>query len=353
MLDYSSSTNSNYLNQTFPFEVSEYNFFKETSELIQTLPISFYGEPSHQAIYRFVKASVDFWKKVIPPPEEDKLYKIDQLSESSEYLANVITKNTDRSLLSTSFFRGDDFDKDSRDSFDLLYEHSITKPSNLDFSTLSSPPSAYPVVNFSSFDRSTIQTTRYTPHISRKVLKGMQLFKDKFVCMAAKTFKEAADVGDIEACWRLAACYIKGIGVGTNTEHGRMYAEQAAKTGSIDGIFWLGRASVGSFKNEAYQLFKRASLEGHLAAKWWVGYCQFRGFGTKKDEERGRENMRRISMEGDGYWAKHHSYIVKFGFYGFRKDENLSKCYRVAGEGLSLCDCSMFKPGADELDYFC
>jgi hypothetical protein len=96
---------------------------------------------------------------------------------------------------------------------------------------------------------------------------------------ASQVLQKLADRGIVEACWKIAACYIKGIGVEKNPEKGQKYSRNAMNAGSLDGLFWFAR----SFEmNGDFKRMKEAKHRGHLAARWWVGCYQFHGVGCKK-----------------------------------------------------------------------
>jgi hypothetical protein len=66
-------------------------FFQQAFQLIQTLPILFNDEPIPLILYNFIQHSVNFWIKVIPPPQnEGSKYTIETLSEGVDYFSNII-----------------------------------------------------------------------------------------------------------------------------------------------------------------------------------------------------------------------------------------------------------------------
>jgi hypothetical protein len=107
-LGYDSLGSSSFtLSKSLPVDLSEITFFKQASNLIQSLKVGFFREPVHQAVYRFLQLSVHFWKKIIPPPENEKtLYTINQLSDSSDYFAQVVSLIMIVMLLSILFMMG-------------------------------------------------------------------------------------------------------------------------------------------------------------------------------------------------------------------------------------------------------
>jgi TPR repeat protein len=67
---------------------------------------------------------------------------------------------------------------------------------------------------------------------------------------ALKLFKRASINGEFEVDWRLAACYQKGISVEKDIKKSQEYAQISMESGSIDGMFWLGRSFFGTNENK-------------------------------------------------------------------------------------------------------
>jgi TPR repeat protein len=162
------------------------------------------------------------------------------------------------------------------------------------------------------------QQLQVNQNISEPVRKGMNLLKEN-PKEAAQVLKQAADNGDIEACWRIAACYNKGIGIPENWENSKIYAEKAMKSKSLDGIFWYGSSCTS--RTEGFKYYKEAADKGHLASKWWVGWCQFCGYGTDKNEFEGKKKMESVALSGDSYWTTVQANIFENGWYGFPRDK--------------------------------
>jgi hypothetical protein len=74
-------------------ESSENIFFRNAFELIQALSNSFSSEDITKTIYNFIEISVNFWKKVIPPQNEETKYSMEALSEGVEYFSNLINQH--------------------------------------------------------------------------------------------------------------------------------------------------------------------------------------------------------------------------------------------------------------------
>lgn len=159
---------------------------------------------------------------------------------------------------------------------------------------------------------------------------------------AAKIFKKLSDKGILDATWKIAACFIKGIGVDKNLIIGKKYAEAAMSKGSVDALFWFGLAS------ENYNLLKQAADQDYLAALWWVGCYLFEGKGIEQDKYEGQKAMLKAASSGDIYWGRLHFYLCENNLYEFgRDDKQKSKYRKTLGRPPFDSDCSVFKPGPD------
>jgi TPR repeat protein len=58
--------------------------------------------------------------------------------------------------------------------------------------------------------------------------------------LAFSILQNAANNGDIEACWRVSAMHYIGMGTEKNLEIANSYAEIAMEKGSLDGFMWFG-----------------------------------------------------------------------------------------------------------------
>jgi TPR repeat protein len=166
---------------------------------------------------------------------------------------------------------------------------------------------------------------------------------------ASQVLQRLAEKGIIEACWKIAACYIKGIGVEKNPEKGQKYSKIAMNAGSLDGLFWFARSFEmdGDFKK-----MKEAKHKGHLAARWWVGCYQYHGVGCKQNQSQGRENMLKVASSGDLYWERIHHKLIKNNSFDFSA-QDLPQDADKKGLDMNIpfdSDCSIFKPGFDGFD---
>lgn len=181
--------------------------------------------------------------------------------------------------------------------------------------------------------------------LSSIVIQGMKILRDnskngEIQQEAASIFKNAADKGDIEASWRIAACYRQGIGVAKNWDFARFYAKKSMEAGSIDGTFWYGLSCKS--KEDKFLFLKKASKKGHIAAKWFSGFCLYNGDGTTKNVEEAKDKIRSVGMSGDGYWSNIFSIILQQGKYGFNKDEKQAESLKQLSKNQPQSDCTIF-----------
>jgi TPR repeat protein len=86
--------------------------------------------------------------------------------------------------------------------------------------------------------------------------------------------KKAADKeNDIEAYWRVAACYSIEIGIQKDRKTARIYAQKAMDSGSVDGIFWFGYSQENEENEIVY--YQQASEQGHLAGFFLLDCVNF------------------------------------------------------------------------------
>lgn len=183
--------------------------------------------------------------------------------------------------------------------------------------------------------------------LSETVQKGMELLKNQSnnqnsEKLAAKLFQQVADDGDLEACWRIAACFCKGIGVDRNNQLGSFYAEKAMNEGLVDGIFWYG-ISCESYE-KAFPYLKESYEKGHLAGKFFVGWFESTGHGTTQNVEEGKKKIEEVGMSEDSYWTNVFSLILEKGMFGFNADKVRSNQLKTLSSKQPISDCSIFKP---------
>ena len=104
----------------------------------------------------------------------------------------------------------------------------------------------------------------------------------------AKWYAKAAECGNSSGMWRLANCFMKGIGVEQNFDKAFQWFEKSASKDDPNGQYGLGLCyymgnGVAKNYNEAAELFKKAAAKGQNGSLWRLGYCYEHGQGVTKD----------------------------------------------------------------------
>jgi TPR repeat protein len=163
-----------------------------------------------------------------------------------------------------------------------------------------------------------------------------------------KLFLQCADqFKDPQAYWRVSACFYDGIGTERDRAKSFEYALKAKEQGLIEGIFWLGVNCYWK-KNykEAYHCFHQLAQQGHLSSILWEGFLEYYEWGIKKNQENGRRKILHVVTSGDGYWTYVYSEILKYGYYGFPKDEQKTNHLKVIWEKQPIDEFNFFDPAA-------
>jgi TPR repeat protein len=162
---------------------------------------------------------------------------------------------------------------------------------------------------------------------------------------AFQMLKEVADeTQDPEACWRVGACYCRGIGVEKNLQISLEYAKISMDKGSIDGVFWYGRILSDIHSGaKVLSYFQQAAKADHLAAIFGEGNCIAYGYGIKANKEIGKQKSLTALTSGDGYWTLVYSRLLDKGIL-FNKNLEESIKLQIIWKSQSICDCSLFEP---------
>jgi hypothetical protein len=105
----------------------------------------------------------------------------------------------------------------------------------------------------------------------------------------------------------------------------RLHAEEAARCGSADAMFFLAcELDEEPTLAESARYFEQAAALGHSYAKWGCGLNLLSGRGIDKDEPRGLALIREAAdekFEGAIHFVSH---AYAQGTYGFPKNEELA-----------------------------
>ena len=103
-----------------------------------------------------------------------------------------------------------------------------------------------------------------------------------------KWYTKAAECGDSSGMWRLANCFLKGIGVEKDFDKAFLWYERSANKDNPDGqyglglCYYLGNGVAQNYK-EAVELFKKAAAKDQPGSLWRLGHCYEHGQGVVKD----------------------------------------------------------------------
>jgi TPR repeat protein len=159
---------------------------------------------------------------------------------------------------------------------------------------------------------------------------------------AFELFKNAADeTNNIEACWRVSACFLRSIGTTFSRTNAQHYAKKAMNGGSVDGFFWFGVSQKEKMDSLLY--IQHAYEEKHISGKFWIGSNMISGAGRiKKDEQRGKSILKEVFESGDRFWTVLHGYYCEKGLNAFKKNEVQAKKLYELSKNQHLSDCTVF-----------
>jgi TPR repeat protein len=158
-------------------------------------------------------------------------------------------------------------------------------------------------------------------------------------------FKKAADdEKDLEACWRVTACFfLRGMGTKKDSQKGLSYAKIAFDADLVEGIFWYAKClPIGQ---ERFQLFEQLSERNSVEEKFYVGYCLYCELGTAKNEVLGHQIIEgNLRNSNDRYWTFANANFVENGRYDFAKNEKQSEELYEKARTQNIANNSIFDP---------
>ena len=117
---------------------------------------------------------------------------------------------------------------------------------------------------------------------------------------AAKIWKRAVELGDVDAMVKLGEMYDEGLGVKLDKKKAerlyRMGADRGVPRAQNDLGFFLRREKI---LEEAFRYFALAADQGLTAAENNLGYCYYYGDGTEVDVGKARYWFERAAAKGD------------------------------------------------------
>ncbi|MDB6034016.1 MAG: uncharacterized protein JWM16_4354 [Verrucomicrobiales bacterium] len=138
------------------------------------------------------------------------------------------------------------------------------------------------------------------------------------------------------ANYNLGLCYLRGNGVSKSREEAITHFKNAAQMEHLDSMIWLGitlcEFNTTIYSRQAVTWFQRAADQEHPGALFHLGYCNFEGIGTAKDERTGFLQLQRAAEMG---YDKAQSFIGDCYYAGIYVSANgaaAANWYRKAAE---------------------
>jgi len=117
---------------------------------------------------------------------------------------------------------------------------------------------------------------------------------------AAKLYKRAVELGDLQATFSLASMYYEGDGVKLDKKKARQLYQMAADRGHA-----RAQHNIGSYfhregqQEEAIRYFKMAAEQGFTPAEFNVGLSNEKGIGVERDLDEAKRWYARAAAKGD------------------------------------------------------
>ena len=129
-----------------------------------------------------------------------------------------------------------------------------------------------------------------TKEIDMLLCKGKECYSNGDYESAFNMFKQAAEHGNAEAQYMLAACYFKGKGAPENIEQALIWFEKSALQGYPMAQYELGCIyNVGSVipvdKAKSARWYKMAAEQGNIIAQVELGKLYYYGMGVFRDQK--------------------------------------------------------------------
>jgi hypothetical protein len=119
---------------------------------------------------------------------------------------------------------------------------------------------------------------------SEKQLQNLtqRMIKNKYIRKAYNIFLLGAQKGNVDACWRVAACLIHEIGQNQNHILGCAYSQKAMRVNLIEKTYWLTKSlSITSSPNHVLNKFETQNyLPGKVLLVWYL----FSNFQPEKEK---------------------------------------------------------------------
>lgn len=153
---------------------------------------------------------------------------------------------------------------------------------------------------------------------------------------------------DPESCWRIAACYIKGYSVQSDSLQAQFYAEIAEQSGSAEGTFFLGRSYLSYLEGfeKGYPYFYQSMLNGISSGQFYEALCQYFGSVIQKNEKEALNKFIPLFNSGDSYWTLVYACNVSVGYFGFKRSLSFAKELFRTCRNQPLSHLTIFQPSS-------
>jgi len=156
---------------------------------------------------------------------------------------------------------------------------------------------------------------------------------------AISIYRKLANVGHVDAQYRLSLHYSIGECTIENKHLARFWLKKAAKNGLADAQFRMARELLMSRKDNndrrIFEWTKRAALQGHVEALSYLAFCYEMGFHVEQDEETAAQ-IYRLLAERDNLDGIYH--LGRCYQYGSGVEKDTTEAERLYQRAIELGD---------------
>jgi TPR repeat protein len=122
--------------------------------------------------------------------------------------------------------------------------------------------------------------------LAERYFKGTGVSKNW--SQAFKYYKQAADLGHLDAQYKTGVCYVHGFGTSINYKESIKWLQRAAErhhAGAQDslGVRYMTGQGVKKNEQEAFKWFLKAALQNHIVAQFNLAMIYLHGKGIERD----------------------------------------------------------------------
>ncbi len=141
-----------------------------------------------------------------------------------------------------------------------------------------------------------------------------------------KWWRKAAELGDIEAQYKVGQSYFLGFGAEQDIKQALYWLSRPAQNGHKDAQFKVGFIYDEYYDDfdKAFQWYNKAAQQGHVEAQYHLAQCYEDGLGTKKNEKEAFNLYKKLAEQGHAFGLLHLAECYQKGI-GVPKDINKAK----------------------------